>query len=95
MNISDEEYEELESYFQLKLKDKEEQLRHALQMRCEAEEKAFFAVSKVDESRGNCKVEIEKWREKAERAFMITDDIDHAKWKEALIKFDLINIGRE
>ena len=51
MNISDEEYEELESYFQLKLKDKEEQLRHALQMRCEAEEKAFFAVSKVDEIR--------------------------------------------
>ena len=92
MNISDEEYEELESYFQLKLKDKEEQLRHALQMRCEAEEKAFFAVSKVDEIRGNCKLEIEKWREKAERAFMITDDIDHAKWKEALIKFDLVDI---
>ena len=31
MNISDEEYEELESYFQLKLRDKEEQLRYALQ----------------------------------------------------------------
>ena len=92
MNISDEEYEELESYFQLKLRDKEEQLRYALQMRCEAEEKAFFAVSKVDEIRGNCKLEIEKWREKAERAFMITDDIDHAKWKEALIKFDLVDI---
>ena len=92
MNISDEEYEELESYFQLKLKDKEEQLRYALQMRCEAEEKAFFAVSKVDEIRGNCKLEIDKWREKAERAFMITDDIDHAKWKEALIKFDLVDI---
>lgn len=92
MNISDEEYEELESYFQLKLRDKEEQLRFALQMRCEAEEKAFFAVSKVDEIRGNCKLEIEKWREKAERAFMITDDIDHAKWKEALIKFDLVDI---
>ena len=57
MNISDEEYEELESYFQLKLRDKEEQLRYALQMRCEAEEKAFFAVSKVDEIRGNCKLE--------------------------------------
>ena len=93
MNISDEEYEELESYFQLKLRDKEEQLRYALQMRCEAEEKAFFAVSKVDEIRGNCKLEIDKWREKAERAFMITDDIDHAKWKEALIKFDLVDIS--
>lgn len=92
MNISEEEYEELESYFQLKLKDKEEQLRAATQMRCEAEEKAFFAVSKVDEIRGKCKIEIEKWREKAERAFMITDDIDHAKWKEALIKFDLVDI---
>ena len=23
---------------------------------------------------------------------MITDDIDHAKWKEALIKFDLVDI---
>ena len=92
MNISDEEYEELESYFQLKLKGKEEQLRVATQMRCEAEEKAFFAVSKVDEIRGKCKIEIEKWREKAERAFMITDDIDHAKWKEALIKFDLVDI---
>jgi len=92
MNISDEEYEELESYFQLKLKGKEEQLRVATQMRCEAEEKAFFAVSKVDEIRGKCKIEIEKWREKAERAFMITDYIDHAKWKEALIKFDLVDI---
>ena len=92
MNISEEEYEELESYFQLKLKDKEEQLRAATQMRCEAEEKAFFAVSKVDEIRGKCKIEIEKWREKAERAFMITDYIDHAKWKEALIKFDLVDI---
>ena len=92
MNISEEEYEELESYFQLKLKDKEEQLRAATQMRCEAEEKAFFAVSKVDEIRGKCKIEIEKWREKAERAFMITDGIDHAKWKEALIKFDLVDI---
>ena len=47
MNISDEGYEELESYFQLKLRDKEEQLRYALQMRCEAEEKAFYAVSKL------------------------------------------------
>ena len=26
---------------------------------------------------------------------MITDDIDHAKWKEALIKFDLIDIDSE
>ena len=46
----------------------------------------------MDEIRGKCKIEIEKWREKAERAFMITDGIDHAKWKEALIKFDLVDI---
>ena len=38
MNISDEEYEELESYFQLKLKDKEEQLRHA-RSKCGAKRK--------------------------------------------------------
>ena len=43
-------------------------VRYALQMRCEAEQNAFFAVSKVDEIRGNCKLEIEKGVERKQNA---------------------------
>jgi len=91
MNSS--EYEELESYFLLKLKAKDEQLRLALLAQSEAEQNCFYAVAKLDEIRGKFKIEEEKWKEKIERAFMITDDVDREKWKEALIKFDLINFG--
>ena len=91
MNSS--EYEELESYFLLKLKAKDEQLRLALLAQSEAEQNCFYAVAKLDEIRGKFKIEEEKWKEKIERAFMITDDVDREKWKEALIKFDLIDFG--
>ena len=91
MNSS--EYEELESYFLLKLKAKDEQLRLALLAQSEAEQKCFYAVAKLDEIRGKFKIEEEKWKEKIERAFMITDDVDREKWKEALIKFDLFDFG--
>lgn len=91
MNSS--EYEELESYFLLKLKAKDEQLRLALIAQSEAEQNCFYAVAKLDEIRGKFKIEEEKWKEKIERAFMITDDVDREKWKEALIKFDLIDFG--
>jgi hypothetical protein len=91
MNSS--EYEELESYFLLKLKAKDEQLRLALLAQSEAEQNCFYAVAKLDEIRGKFKIEEEKWKEKIERAFMITDDVDREKWKEALIKFDLFDFG--
>ena len=87
--------DDLESYFASKLKAKDEELRRSVLAQSEAEQNAFFAVSKLDEMRENFKIEKASWKEKAERAFMITDDVDREKWKEALIKFDSFDVRED
>ena len=87
--------DDLESYFASKLKAKDEELRRSVLAQSEAEQNAFFAVSKLDEMRENFKIEKASWKEKAERAFMITDDVDRGKWKEALIKFDSFDVRED
>ena len=87
--------DDFESYFASKLKAKDEELRRSVLAQSEAEQNAFFAVSKLDEMRENFKIEKASWKEKAERAFMITDDVDREKWKEALIKFDSFDVRED
>ena len=87
--------DDLESYFASKLKAKDEELRRSVLAQSEAEQNAFYAVSKLDEMRENFKIEKALWKEKAERAFMITDDVDREKWKEALIKFDSFDLRED
>ena len=87
--------DDLESYFASKLKAKDEELRRSVLAQSEAEQNAFYAVSKLAEMRENFKIEKALWKEKAERAFMITDDVDREKWKEALIKFDSFDLRED